>query len=169
MVGSSETRRKSPLAYAPSLRWRRDDLQAFCGSDLDAVFQLHCAGRACTVNTTEDLSVCFDAVADYPAIAVRANRGQRVDCAFEAIEGVTLPAHNDFKRLVILVLANFARRHTELLRVRRGWWRCLIALARQITWSPSWNHQFRLQLPRPPASIRSLAAARSLRSKFFWS
>ena len=63
----------------------------------DAVLQLRCAGRACTVNAAEDLSVCFDTVTDDSAIAVRANRRQRVDCAFEAIEGVTLSTHNDFK------------------------------------------------------------------------
>jgi hypothetical protein len=51
------------------------------------------------VNAAEDLSVCFDTVTDDSAIAVRANRRQRVDCAFEAIEGVTLSTHNDFKRL----------------------------------------------------------------------
>jgi hypothetical protein len=33
-----------------------------------------------------------------------------VDCALEAIEGVTLSAHDHFKRLVIFVLANFACR-----------------------------------------------------------
>ena len=68
------------------------------------------------MDAAEDLSACFDTVADDAAIAVRANRCQRVDCAFEAIEGVTLSAHNDFKRLVVFVLADFARRHTQLLR-----------------------------------------------------
>jgi hypothetical protein len=62
------------------------------------------------VNAAEDLSVCFDTVTDDSAIAVGANRRQRVDCAFEAIEGVTLSTHNDFKRLVVFVFANFACR-----------------------------------------------------------
>jgi len=39
------------------------------------------------VDTTEDLSVRLDAVADDPAGAVRANGGKRVNCALEAIEG----------------------------------------------------------------------------------
>jgi hypothetical protein len=56
------------------------------------------------------LSIRFDAVADDTAVAVEANRRQRMDCALEAIEGVTLSAHDDFKRLVIFVLANFACR-----------------------------------------------------------
>lgn len=37
---------------------------------LSAVLQLRCAGRACSVNTTEDLSIRFDAVADGTAIAL---------------------------------------------------------------------------------------------------
>jgi hypothetical protein len=55
------------------------------------------------VDTTEDFSVRLDAVADDTAITVRANRRQRVDCALETIKGVTLSAHDDFKRLVIFV------------------------------------------------------------------
>jgi hypothetical protein len=64
------------------------------------------------MDTTEDVSVRFDAVADDAAVAVRANRRQRVDCALETVEGVTLSAHDHFKRLVVVVLANFASRHT---------------------------------------------------------
>jgi MFS transporter, putative metabolite transport protein len=56
----------------------------------------------------ENFSVRFDGVADDTAVAVGTNRRQRVDCALEAIEGVTLSAHDHFKRLVIFVLANFA-------------------------------------------------------------
>jgi len=59
------------------------------------------------MDTTENFSVRFDAVADDTAVAVGANRRQRVDCALEAIKGVTLSGHDDFKRLVIIVLANF--------------------------------------------------------------
>ena len=66
------------------------------------------------MDTTEDFSVRFDAVSDDTAVAVGANRRQRVDCALEAVEGVTLSAHDDFKRLVIVVLANFACRHTTI-------------------------------------------------------
>ncbi len=57
---------------------------------LDAVLQLRCAGCACAVDTTEDFSVRFDVVADDTAVAVGANRRQRVDCALEAVEDVTL-------------------------------------------------------------------------------
>ena len=72
------------------------------------------------MDTTEDLSVRFDAVSDDTAIAVWANRRQGVDCALEAVESVTLSAHDDFKRLVIFVLANFACRHTQFVRARGG-------------------------------------------------
>jgi hypothetical protein len=79
---------------------------------LNAVFQLRFASGAGAVHAAKDLSARFDAVADDTAVAVGANRRQRMDCALEAIEGVTLSAHDDFKRLVIFVLANFACRHT---------------------------------------------------------
>jgi len=64
------------------------------------------------MDAAEDLSVCFNAVSDNPAVAMRANRRQRVDRALEAIEGVMLPANDDFKRLVIFIFANFACSHT---------------------------------------------------------
>ena len=66
------------------------------------------------MDTTEDFAVRFDTVAHDTAIAVRANRRQRVDCALEAVEDVTLSCHDHFKRLVILVFANFAFRHTPI-------------------------------------------------------
>jgi len=42
------------------------------------------------VDTTEDLSVRFDAVADDTAVAVGANGRKRVNCALEALEGSML-------------------------------------------------------------------------------
>ena len=68
------------------------------------------------MDTTEDSSVRFDAVADDTAIAMWANRGERMDRALEAIEGVMLSAYDDLKRLVIFVLTNFAYRHTQFVR-----------------------------------------------------
>ena len=85
---------------------------------LNAILQLRRAGCACAVNTTEDLSVRFDAMADDMAVAVGGNRRKRVNCAFEAIEGVTFPTHDHFKGVVIIVLANFACRHTQFVRAR---------------------------------------------------
>ena len=83
------------------------------------------------MDTTEDLSVRFDAVAHDSAIAVWANRRESMDCALEAIEDVALSAHDDFKRLVIFVLANFACRHTQFVRARGGQWRCLFMSRRK--------------------------------------
>jgi hypothetical protein len=68
------------------------------------------------VDATENLSVRFDAVSDYPAVAVRANRRQRVDRALEAIEGVVLAGNDHFKRLVIVIPANFAFSHISVSR-----------------------------------------------------
>ena len=76
------------------------------------------------MDTTEDLIVRFNAVANDTAIAVRANRRQRVDRALEAVEDVTLSGHDYFKRLVILVFANFAFGHTQFVRARGGSRRC---------------------------------------------
>ena len=84
------------------------------------------------MDTTEDFSVRFDAVSDDTAVAVGANRRQRVDRALEAVESVTLSAHDDFKRLVIFVLANFACSHTQFVRTRGGQWWCLFIVANEI-------------------------------------
>jgi hypothetical protein len=64
------------------------------------------------VHATEDLSVRFNAVSEDPAVAVRANRRERVDRAFKAVEGVMLPANDYFERLVILIFADFTCSHT---------------------------------------------------------
>jgi hypothetical protein len=64
------------------------------------------------MDTTKDLSIGFHPVADDPAVAVRANRRQRVDCTLETIEGVMLAGDDYFKRLVIFIFANFACSHT---------------------------------------------------------
>ena len=84
------------------------------------------------MDTAEDFSVRFHTVADDTAAAVRANRRQRVNCALEAIERVALSAHDDFKRLVIIVLADFAFRHTQFVSARGGSRRCLFTVADDI-------------------------------------
>ena len=113
---------------------------------LSAVLQLCCAGRACAVDTTKDLSVRFDAMAYDMAIAVRAHRRQGMDCALEAIKDVALSAHDDFKRLVIIVLANFACRHTRFVRARGDQWRCLFTSLTRFSRQASRHHRCRLQL-----------------------
>jgi hypothetical protein len=65
------------------------------------------------MDAAEDFSSLLHAVTDDPAVAMRADRCQRVDRALEAIEGVMLPGNNHFKRLVIVVFTNFALSHTN--------------------------------------------------------
>ena len=72
-------------------------------------------------------------MADDTAVAVGANRRQRVNCALEAIEGVTFATHDHFKDLVIIVLANFACRHTQFVHARRYRRRCLISPTRKFS------------------------------------
>jgi hypothetical protein len=64
------------------------------------------------MNATEDLSIGFHTMPDDAAIAVRTDRRQRVNRAFEAIECVMLSGYDHFKRLVIFIFANFACSHT---------------------------------------------------------
>jgi hypothetical protein len=78
---------------------------------LNPVFQLRFARGARAVDAAEDLSVGFNAMPDNPAVAVRANRSQRVDRALEAVERVALSTNHYFKRFVIFVFANFACSH----------------------------------------------------------
>jgi hypothetical protein len=68
------------------------------------------------MNATVDLSIGFHTVPDDPAVAVWADRRQRVDRAFEAIERVMFAGYDHFKRLVIFILANFACSHIQLFR-----------------------------------------------------
>jgi hypothetical protein len=67
---------------------------------------------------------------DDPAVAVRADRRQGVDRAFEAIECVMLSGYDHFKRLVIFILANFAFSHTQLFRASAALRRCLLVAER---------------------------------------
>jgi hypothetical protein len=49
------------------------------------------------------------------ASAVRATRRERVNCAFEAIERMTLLLHDDLERAVVVVSAHFTGRHCHPL------------------------------------------------------
>jgi hypothetical protein len=57
----------------------------------------------------------FDPMADDPALAVLTSRGYRLDCTFEAVEGMPRAGSNQFKTLVVFIPANFAYRHINLL------------------------------------------------------
>ncbi len=64
------------------------------------------------MDAAEDFAALLHAVPNNPTVAMRANRRERMDRAFETIEGVMLAGHNHFERLVILIFANFACSHT---------------------------------------------------------
>jgi hypothetical protein len=76
------------------------------------------------VNTTKDLSIGLHTMPDDSAVTVRADRRQRVDRAFEAVECVMLSGYDHFKRLVIFILANFACSHTQFFRASAALRRC---------------------------------------------
>lgn len=80
------------------------------------------------MNAAEDFSIRFHAMPYDSAIAVRADRCQRVDRAFEAIECVMFSGHDHFKRLVVFIFANFACSHTQLFRASTALRRCLLIL-----------------------------------------
>jgi hypothetical protein len=55
----------------------------------------------------------FKAMSDDAAVTVLAVWREGVNGAFETVEDVSLSSHNDFKRLVVLVSADFALAHFE--------------------------------------------------------
>jgi len=59
-------------------------------------------------------AVLLEAVPDDADAAVLAGRRQRVDRAFEAVEGVGGAVHGHLKRLVVVVSAGFASGHDNL-------------------------------------------------------
>jgi hypothetical protein len=64
------------------------------------------------MDAAKDLSVGFHTVPDDPTVAMGADRCQRVDRAFKAIECVMLSGYDHFKRLVVFIFTNFACSHT---------------------------------------------------------
>ena len=62
----------------------------------------------------EDFTVGFDAVADYPAIAMRANRRHGVDCTFETVKCHCLSALCNLKGLIVIVAADITLGHQKL-------------------------------------------------------
>ena len=77
------------------------------------------------MNAAIDLSIGFHTVPHDPAVAVWADRRQRVDRTFEAIECVVFSGYDHLKRLVIFILANFTCSHTQCFRASAALRRCL--------------------------------------------
>jgi hypothetical protein len=101
------------------------------------------------MNATVDLSISFYTVPDDSAVAMWADRRQRVDRALEAIECVTLSGYHHFKRLVIFIFTNFACSHTQFFRASPALRRCSFDFKRvEITregdtfpWRRLWKYQ----------------------------
>src|SRR5215471_16798374 len=72
------------------------------------------------VGTTEKPAADFDAMPDHLAVTVFANRCDRLDRAFEAVEYMPLSGGDQLKALVVIVAANFAFGHVVLHRAGRG-------------------------------------------------
>src|SRR5262245_28328718 len=74
---------------------------------VDAVHSVSLGAMSATIV----VALGFHSVAHDPAAALRAGRGKGMDGAFEAVENVGLPGGDDLERLVVVVPADFARRH----------------------------------------------------------
>ena len=65
------------------------------------------------MRTAEEPAAAFDAVADDLALTVLADRGELVDCAFEAVEDVPLTGRDHFEAQLIVISADFALCHAR--------------------------------------------------------
>jgi hypothetical protein len=79
----------------------------------DVVFRLSDSGFARAIGAAIERVIGLDAMPDDPTAALRADRGQLLDRAFEAVEDV-LPARRDhLESQVIIVAANFTLSHVH--------------------------------------------------------
>ena len=72
------------------------------------------------IGAAEDFAVGFDAVADYTAIAMWADRRHGVDCAFKTVECHGLSALRNLKGLIVIVAADVTLGHRKLHHQRFG-------------------------------------------------
>lgn len=70
-----------------------------------------------TVFTAEEDAVVFEAVSEDAGAAVGAGRGEGLDGAFEAVEGVGFAIHGDVEGFVVFVSAGVATCHGSILLV----------------------------------------------------
>ncbi len=84
-----------------------------------AIFDI---GRCCcssAVSTAEEVIADFNTVADHPALAMLADGSNGLDRTFEAVKGMPCACSDQIKTLVIVITANFAYCHTNLLLIAR--------------------------------------------------
>ena len=68
------------------------------------------AGAICAA---EKASAAFYTVSDHTAAAMLTNRGELMDCAFEAVKHVTIPRCDDLEAQLIIIAAYFADCHVS--------------------------------------------------------
>src|SRR5262249_54121260 len=69
------------------------------------------------VGTAVNDALFLHSMPDHSAAAMGANRRQRLDGTFEGIENMLAAAHRHGERLVVLVLANVALSHGDVLLI----------------------------------------------------
>ena len=77
----------------------------------DPIVHTRHAARLGAVCATVVRALCFDAMSDDFALAVRADRRKQVHRAFEAVESVRFARHDDLKRLVVIIPADLELSH----------------------------------------------------------
>jgi hypothetical protein len=85
-----------------------------------AVFDVGGRFRPSAMRAAEKPAANFDSVSNHPALAVLTDGRDRLDRAFEAIERVPRAGGNQFKTFVVVIPANFAYCHSDLLLRARG-------------------------------------------------
>ena len=66
------------------------------------------------MNTAEDFTALFHAMADDSAAAMRAGWSHYLDRTFKAIENVAIAIRNHFEAFVIIISTKFTLSHTRL-------------------------------------------------------
>src|SRR5688572_30047176 len=112
LVGSEQRRHDQARGYS-----RRPGPRPREGTELvDPVLEPAHARLLRAVGAAEDAPVGLDAVANHPATAVLARRGETVDRALEAVERVGRAGHRDVEGLVVFVSAHFTPGHRGSFR-----------------------------------------------------
>jgi hypothetical protein len=84
------------------------------GRRAEPVAQADDAGHLGAMLTAEERAVLLEPVADDADAAILAGRRQRMDRAFEAVEGMGGAVHAHLERLVVVVAAGFTSGHGDL-------------------------------------------------------
>jgi hypothetical protein len=100
-------------------------------SGADAVAQPGDAGALRAMLAAEEGALLLEPVAENADATLVADRRQRMNGAFEAVEGVGSSAHAYLERLVVVIPAGFTSGHDDLASVRLSLQRTTRAARRQ--------------------------------------